>query len=58
MMSEKDFQDAAAILNWDKSSHSLVAGSAGGERMNEYKTHSRWALRTLLMAEHFGTKNY
>lgn len=57
-VSEKDYQDAAAILNWDKSSHSLVAGSAGGERMNEYKTHSRWALRTLLMAEHFGIKNY
>lgn len=57
-VSEKDYQDAAAILNWDKSSHSLVAGSAGKERMNEYKTHSHWALRTLLMAEHFGTKNY
>lgn len=57
-VSEKDYQDAAAILNWDKSSHSLVAGSTGKERMNEYKTHSNWALRTLLMAEYFGTKNY
>lgn len=25
-VSEHDYQDAAAILNWDKSSHSLVAG--------------------------------
>lgn len=57
-VSEKDYQDAAAVLNWDKSSHSLVAGSASKERMNEYKTHSRWALRTLLMAEYFGVKNY
>lgn len=57
-VSENDYQDAAAILNWDKSSHSLVAGSASKERMNEYKTHSHWALRTLLMAEYFGVKNY
>lgn len=57
-VSKKDYEDAAAILNWDKSSHLLVSGSASKERMNEYKTHSRWALRTLLMAEHFGVKNY
>lgn len=57
-VSKKDHQDAAAILNWDRSSHSLVAGSAGKERMNEYKTHSRWALRTMLLAEHYGVKNY
>lgn len=53
---ERDYQDAAAILNWDKSSHSLVAGSVSKERMNEYKTHSNWALRTLLTAEYFGVK--
>lgn len=57
-VSKKDHQDAATILNWDRSSHSLVAGSAGKERMNEYKTHSRWALRTMLLAEHYGVKNY
>ena len=55
---QKDYQDAAAVLNWDKSSHSLVAGSVSKERMNEYKTHSNWALRTLLMAEYFGIKAY
>ena len=55
---QKDYQDAAAVLNWDKSSHSLVAGSVSKERMNEYKTHSNWALRTLLMAEYFGIKTY
>ncbi len=57
-VSKNDYEDASAILNWDKTSHSLVAGSADKERMNEYKTHSRWALRTLLMAEYFGIKTY
>ncbi len=57
-VSKKDYQDAAAVLNWDKASHSLVSGSASRERMNEYKTHANWALRTLLMAEYFGIKNY
>lgn len=56
-VSENDYRDAAAILNWDQTSHSLVSGSEGG-RMNEYKTHSRWALRTLFMAEYFGVKTY
>ena len=55
---QKDYQDAAAVLNWDPSSHALVAGSVSKERMNEYKTHSNWALRTLLMAEYFGVKIY
>lgn len=55
-VSQRDYKDAAAILNWDKTSHSLVAGSVNGERMNEYKTHSNWALRTLLTAEYFGVK--
>lgn len=57
-VAQKDYQDAAAILNWDPSSHALVAGSVSKERMNEYKTHSNWALRTLLMAEYFGVKIY
>ncbi|MDE6219520.1 MAG: HpcH/HpaI aldolase/citrate lyase family protein [Lachnospiraceae bacterium] len=57
-VSENDYRDASAICSWDKTSHSLVSGSASKERMNEYKTHSNWALRTLLMAEYFGVKNY
>lgn len=57
-VSEKDHQDASAILNWDQTSHSLVAGSTGSGRMNEFKTHSRWAQRTLFLAAYFGTKNY
>lgn len=56
-VSGRDYQDASAILNWDNTSHLMVSGSAAGERMNEYKTHSHWARRTLLMAEYFGIKN-
>ena len=52
----KDYNDAASILNWDKASPSLVAGSILKERMNEYKTHYNWALRTLLLAEAYGLK--
>lgn len=55
-ISTKDYNDAAAILNWDKSSPSLVSGSVTKERMNEFKTHSNWALRTLLLAEAYGLK--
>lgn len=52
----KDYNDAKAILDWDTASPSLVAGSVVKERMNEYKTHSNWALRTLLLAEGYGLK--
>ncbi len=52
----KDLDDAKAILNWDKSSHSLVSGSIINERMNEYKTHYNWALQTIFTADVFGTK--
>lgn len=53
-VTKKDYEDARAILNWDSSTHTLVSASAGRERMNERKTHTNWARRTLLIAEHFG----
>lgn len=52
----KDLEDAKSILNWDEDSHKLVSGSPSKERMNEYKTHSNWALKTILLAEYYGTK--
>ena len=52
----KYYNDAKAILDWDVSCPSLVAGSIVKERMNEYKTHYNWALRTLLLAEAYGLK--
>lgn len=53
---KKDLEDARSILNWEENSHKLVSGSISNERMNEYKTHSNWALRTIFLAEYYGTK--
>ena len=54
MVDVLDVDDAKAILNWDKNTRSLVSGNTAAERMNEYKTHSNWALQTLLQAEAYG----
>lgn len=56
-VSKKDLLDAEAILNWDKSSNSLVSRSATSERMNEYKTHFNWAQKILFLSEAFGIVN-
>lgn len=53
---KKDFEDAKAILNWNKNSKLLVSGSTKSERMNEYNTHHIWAEKIMLMAEAFGVK--
>lgn len=53
---ENDLKDAKAILNWDKNSNRLVSGNINRERMNEYKTHSNWALKTIFISEYYGTK--
>lgn len=53
-VSKKDLDDAKSILNWDESSSSFVSGSVLKERMNEYKTHSNWALKTVMLSEVFG----
>lgn len=50
-----DLADAKAILNWDASSPSLVSGNTAHERMNEQKTHFNWAMRTVFLAEAYGT---
>ena len=53
-VSLQDFEDAKSVLNWDVSSHSLVAGNTSKERMNEYKTHYNWAQKILFLAEIYG----
>lgn len=55
-VSPKDLDDAKSILNWDADSPSFVSGSVEKERMNEYKTHSNWALKTILLSEVYGVK--
>ena len=56
-VSMEDFNDAQAILNWNKHSNAFVSGSKTKIRMNEYKTHINWAQQTIFMAEIFGIKN-
>lgn len=56
-VSQKDLEDAKSILNWDKTSHSFVAGNPSKERMNEYKVHTNWAQKILLLSQVFGVKH-
>lgn len=55
-VSRSDYEDAKAILEWDQKNGLGVAKGAGGERMNEVKTHENWAGRTLLLAEIYGVE--
>lgn len=55
-VSKKDLADAKAVLGWDAASPNLVSGCTSGERMNEYKVHSNWAQRILLLSEAFGVR--
>ena len=52
-VTNKDFEDARAILNWD-SSGLQVGKSFGGERMNEVRTHYNWARKIILLSELYG----
>ncbi len=55
-VSKKDLEDAKAILNWDKEATLLVSGCTSSERMNEYKVHSNWARRILLLSQVYGVQ--
>lgn len=52
--SKSDFDDAKSVLFW--SEELGVKGSADGRRMNEVKTHRKWAKRTFILGELFGIK--
>ncbi|MGL5437999.1 MAG: HpcH/HpaI aldolase/citrate lyase family protein [Lachnospiraceae bacterium] len=54
MVSEDDYKDALSIINWNKDA--MVSGSISHSRMNEYKTHYRWAERILGLAGNYGIK--
>lgn len=51
-----DYEDAKKILNWEQNQTWLVSASAEGTRMNEYKTHWRWAEKILFLARNYGVK--
>lgn len=53
-VTDADYQDACRILNWDPRDARLVSASAGATRMNEYKTHRRWADKILRLARKYG----
>lgn len=55
-VSEKNYNDALEILNWDTKNNSFVSGNKSKERMNEYKTHLNWANKMCYLAEIYGTK--
>ena len=52
-VSQKDYEDAKEILNWNESGLQ-VGRSFAGERMNEVKTHINWAHKTMILAEIYG----
>lgn len=53
-VSQKDYEDAKAIMAWKDDEILLVGKSSGGERMNEKKTHENWAQKTIILAEEYG----
>ena len=52
----EDYDDARQILNMASNTRVLVAKSAAGGRMNEYKTHTRWAHKICTLAEIYGVQ--
>ena len=55
-VSQKNYNDALEILNWDTANDSFVSGNIAKERMNEYKTHLNWAEKIIYLAENYGIK--
>jgi len=51
-----DLEDAKKILNCGKNGMA-VAKSADGSRMNEFKTHRKWAERIYILSEIYGVKD-
>lgn len=56
-VSLSDYQDAKQILSWDPHTSHLVSASSEATRMNEYKTHLRWADRTICLAQRYGIRD-
>lgn len=53
-VSNKDYEDAKEILGWSDKNGLQVSKGAGGERMNELKTHGNWARKIIFLAEIYG----
>lgn len=55
-VSPQDYADAQSILNWNENESSMVSGNHAKDRMNEYKTHTNWAQKTLMLANYYGIR--
>ncbi|WP_051604869.1 HpcH/HpaI aldolase/citrate lyase family protein [Lachnobacterium bovis] len=53
-VSHQDYLDACSILNYDLKSSQLVSKKGSQTRMNEYKTHYRWAQKIWFLAKEYG----
>lgn len=56
-VSAADYRDARQILGWAPHTSQLVCASTGANRMNEYKTHLRWADKILHLARKYGIRD-
>lgn len=55
-VSAADYQDAKAVLSWNPDAETAVGRGLRSGRMNECKTHTRWARQTLYLAEAYGVE--
>lgn len=55
-VSRTDYEDARQVLLWDVDKLGVVK-SVDGSRMNEVKTHRRWAERIKILGDIYGIKN-
>lgn len=53
-VSPKDYADALSILNWSPENIDMVEKNQSGERMNEFKVHTKWAQRVMTLAKIYG----
>lgn len=52
-VSRNDYEDAKLVTGWSHD-HLQVGKNVSGERMNEVKTHDKWAVKILKLAEIYG----
>ncbi len=55
-VTQKDYDDAQNILQWDSHSPFAVCASSTRERMNEQKTHANWAKKVVFLANTYGIR--
>ncbi|MDR3258409.1 MAG: HpcH/HpaI aldolase/citrate lyase family protein [Fusobacteriaceae bacterium] len=52
---ENDYNDALSIINWREGENLQVLKSANMDRMNEIRTHLKWAQKIVKLAQIYGT---